>query len=199
MGLSENDVNNYLKPIFGQFEDSFQEAWVEILERNPQTIDDVGPIVRKVRNKAIKQYLEKKYKEDSLHKPLGRDGDGAFTLESILASPTQENNDEKDDRNDDIYRKMVDFLIGEYLAQKNENLELKRQEIQLRTERLRIREETLRFKKDRYDSWRRLMEERGKQKIHQTALMVQLQRKKLELRKELALLKRQQTVPNFNP
>jgi hypothetical protein len=199
MGLSENDVNNYLKPIFGQYEDSFQEAWVEILERNPQTIDDVGPIVRKVRNKAIKQYLEKKYKEDSLHKPLGRDGDGAFTLESILASPTQENNDEKDDRNDDIYRKMVDFLIGEYLAQKNENLELKRQEIQLRTERLRIREETLRFKKDRYDSWRRLMEERGKQKIHQTALRVQLQRKKLELRKELALLKRQQTVPNFNP
>jgi hypothetical protein len=51
----------------GQYEDSFQQAWVDILESNPQTLpEEITPIIRRVRNKAIKQYLNKKYREDSL-------------------------------------------------------------------------------------------------------------------------------------
>lgn len=38
MGLDTNDVNKCLQPLFGQYEDSFQDAWVEILERNTQTL-----------------------------------------------------------------------------------------------------------------------------------------------------------------
>ena len=56
MKLNETEVNNYLQPFFGQYEDSFQEAWVDILECNPQTLEEITPIIRRVRNKAIKQY-----------------------------------------------------------------------------------------------------------------------------------------------
>jgi hypothetical protein len=162
MGLDVDDVNRRLRSLFGQYEDSFQEAWVEILERNPQTVNDIAPIVRKVRNRAIKQYLNNKRREESLQRPLGRNGNESFTLESILESPTRGNADgtdkDCDDRNS-LYRKIVDFLIGEYMRQKEENLGLKREEMELKAERLKLRKETLAFKRDCFESWKNLMEE----------------------------------------
>jgi hypothetical protein len=199
MGLDENEVNKYLQPLFGQYEDSFQEAWVEILERNPQTVNDITPIARRVRNRAIKQYLHKKYREESLQKPLGNSGDGRFTLESILASPTNEDTEERDEGSDGLYVKMVDFLIGEYVRQENENRELKRREVQLKIERLRLREDSLKFKRDRFESWRKLMEEKGNQKEYQTKLKIQLQREKLEFRREELLLKGKRTGREEKP
>ena len=98
--MDVDDVNRRLRPLFGQYEDSFQEAWVEILEGSPQTIHDLAPIARKVRNRAIKQYLNKKYRKESLHRPLGQNGDGSFTLESILESPTYGNSDGTDEDKD---------------------------------------------------------------------------------------------------
>lgn len=46
MNLNEIEVNNYLKPFLGRYEDSFQEAWVGILECNPQTLEEITPIIR---------------------------------------------------------------------------------------------------------------------------------------------------------
>jgi hypothetical protein len=66
MNLNETEVNNYLRPFLGRYEDSFQQAWVDILERNPQTLEEINPIIKSVRNKAIKQYMNKKYREVSL-------------------------------------------------------------------------------------------------------------------------------------
>jgi hypothetical protein len=193
-GLDANDVNRHLRPLFGQYEDSFQDAWVEILERNPETINEVTPIVRKVRNRAIKQYFNKKYREESLHRPLGQNGDGSFTLESILEGPsTNEDADPMQEGSNDsnsLYKKIVDFLIGEYLRQKNENLELKRKEIDLKAERLRLRGESLKFKRDRFESWKQLMEEKGKQKEHLLRLKIQLRREELEFRKEQFLVRK---------
>jgi len=189
MRLNEDEVNNYLQPFLGQYEDSFQQAWVDILESNPQTLEEITPIIRRVRNKAIKQYLNKKYREESLYKPIGKNLDERFTLESILESPTDENTEDKDNGNDGLYKKIVDFLIGEYFSKKNENLELKRKEIELKAERLRLREELLKFRRDRFESWKKLMEDKGKQKENQSKLEVQLQREKLEFRKERFYLK----------
>ncbi len=188
MGLDPNDVIKHLKPLFEEHEDSFQEAWVEILEQNAQTINEIEPIAKKVRNRAIRQYLNKKYKEESLQKPLGRDGDETFTLESILPTPLPDENagtagrDNNDNTN--FYKRMVDFLIGEYLKQKKENLELKKKQVELKVERTRVRKEWLEFKKDRYESWKQLMEDKGRQKEELLRLHVQLQREKLEFRKE---------------
>lgn len=193
MGLDVNDVNRRLRPLLGQYEDSFQEAWVEILERKPQTIDDLGPIARKIRNKAIKEYLNKKYREESLYRPLGQNGDGSFTLESILESPTNEKTDGMDEDSDggnSRYSKIVDFLIGEYLKQKNENLELKRKDIELKAERLKLRGELLKFKRERFDAWRKLMEEKGKQKEDILTRKIQLRREELEFRKEQFLVRK---------
>ena len=96
----------------------------------------------------------------------------------------------KDDNgNNGLYKKIVDFLMGEYFSQKNENLQLKRKEIELKTERLRLREEWLKFKRDRYESWKKLMEEKGRQKENQFKVRVQLQRDKLEFRKKQLYLK----------
>ncbi len=189
MRLNEHEINTYLQPFLGRSEDSFQQAWVDILESNPQTLEEITPIIRRVRNRAIKQYLNKKYREESLCKPIGKNMDEGFTLESTLEYPTDENTEDKDDGNNGLYRKIVDFLMGEYFSQKKENLELKRKEIEVKAQRLRLREEMLKFKKDRFESWKKLMEDKGKQKENQSKLEVQLQREKLEFRKEQFYLK----------
>ncbi len=223
MNLNEIEVNNYLKPFLGRYEDSFQQAWVDILECNPQTLQEITPIIKRVRNKAIKQYLNEKYREVSLYKPIGKNRDEKFTLESILQSPGDENTQHQDDGDDGLYKKIVDFLIGEYCNQKNKylelqreqdnhkqklsseirlktiklkreqlkfkkrrqedrhrryilsvmcylyylnqkgrNLELKRRDVELKAERLRLREEWLNFKRDRFESWKKLMETKRK-------------------------------------
>ncbi len=245
MNLNENEVNNYLQPFFGRYKDSFQQAWVEILECNPQTLEEITPIIRRVRNKDIKEYMNKKYREESLYKPIGKNRDEKFTLESILESPGNEDTEDKENGHNAIYKKMADFLIGEYLDQKNRNLELrrerdnhkhrlssvirlrtiklkreelkfkkrrqedrhrryilsvmcylyylnqkgrnlelKRREVELKAERLRLRGEWLNFKRDRFESWKKLMEDKGKQKENQFRLEVQLQREKLKFKKE---------------
>lgn len=189
MNLNETEVNNYLSPFLGRYEDSFQDAWVKILESKPQTLEEVTPIIRKIRSKEINQYLNKKYREESLYKPIGKNEDEEFTLESILESPRKEDIEEKDNGNEGLYRKIVDFLIGEYFNKKNENLELKRRDIELKTERLRLRGELLKFRKDRFESWKKLMEDKGKQKESRLNLEVQLQREKLEFRREQFYLK----------
>jgi uncharacterized protein YlaI len=189
MNLNETEVNNYLKPFLGRYEDSFQEAWVDILERNPQTLEEITPIIRRVRNKAVKQYMNKKCREMSLYTPIGKNRDGKFTLESILESPGDESTEDEDNGDKGLYKKIVNFLIGEYFNQKNENLELKRRDIGLKAERLRLRGEWLKFKKDRFESWKKLMEDKGRQKEKQFRLEVQLRREKLEFKKEQFCLK----------
>jgi hypothetical protein len=228
MKLNETEVNNYLQPFLGRYEDSFQQAWVDILECNPQTLEEITPIIRRVRNKDIKEYMNKKYREVSLYKPIGKNRDEKFTLESILETPGNENTEDRDDGDNGLYKKIVDFLMGEYFSQKNENLELrreqdnhkhklsseirlkkiklkreelkfkirkrenrhrryianlmcylyyldqkdknvelKRRDIELKAERLRLREECLKFKRDRFESWKKLMEDKRKQKENQ--------------------------------
>ena len=159
----------------GRYEDSFQQAWADILECNPPTLEEITPIIRRVRNRAIKQYLSKKYREESLYNPIGKNRDEKFTLESILESPGDENTEDKENEGNGLYKKMVDFLIGEYFNQKNKNLELKRRDIELKAERLRLREELLKFKRDRFESWKKLMEDKRKQKENQFKFDAQLQ------------------------
>jgi hypothetical protein len=189
MNLNETELNNYLKPFLGRDEDSFQEAWVRILESKPQTLEEVTPIIRKVKSKEINQYLNKKYREVSLYTPAGKNRDEKFTLESILVSPGNEDTEDKENGDNGLYKKIVDFLIGEYFKQKNENLELRRKDIELKAERLRLREEGLKFKRDRFESWKKLMEDKGRQKENQFKLAVELQREKLEFKKEQSYLK----------
>ena len=184
MRLNENEVNDYLQTHLGQYEDSFQQAWLEIVERDPQTFDEIPPITRRIRSRALKQYLNKKFREQSLYDPIGRNGDERFTLESILASPALEDTEENDNGSGRFYKKIVDFLIGEYISQKEENLAFKRKEMVLKAERLRLREESLKFQRDRFESWKRLMEDKGKQKEDQFKIKVQLRREEFEFKKE---------------
>jgi len=228
MNLNETEVNNYLKPFLGRYEDSFQEAWVEILESKPQTLEEVTPIIKKVKSKEINQYLNKKYREVSLYTPIGKNRDEKFTLESVLESPGNEDTEGKEIGDNGLYKKIIDFFMREYINQKSENLELRRErdnnkhrlssEIKLRTnklkreelkfkkrrqedrhrryilsvmcylyyinqkgrnlelkrrnvelkaERLRLRQEWLNFKRDRFESWKKLMEDKRKRKENQ--------------------------------
>ena len=197
MNLNETEVNDHLQSFLGQCGDSFQQAWVHILESDPKTLDEITPIIKRVRNEAIKQYWNKKYKEVSLHKPIGKSGEEKFTLESILTNPINETTEENDNGNNGLYKKIVDFLMGEYFNQKNENARLKKKEIELKTERLRLREEWLKFKRDRYESWKKLMEEKGRQKENRFKVRIQLQREKLEFRKkQLSLKERKRIKPS---
>jgi hypothetical protein len=184
MRLNENEVNNYLQTHLGQYEDSMQQAWLEVVERDPETLDDIVPIARKIKNKAIKQYLTKKFREKSLYEPIGGNGDERFTLESILASPAHEDTEENDNGSGRFYKKIVDFLIGEYISQKEENLAFKRKEMVLKAERLRLREESLKFQRDRFESWKRLMEDKGREIENRLRLKIQLQREQFEFKNE---------------
>jgi hypothetical protein len=183
MRLNENEVNDYLQAHLCQYEDSLQQAWLEVVERDPETLDDIAPIARRNRNRAIKQYLTKKFKEKSLYEPIGGNGDRRFTLESILASPAHEDTEENDSGSNRFYEKIVDFLIGEYMSQKEENVALRRKEMDLKADRLRLREEALKFEKDRFESWKKLMEDKGREKENRLRLKIQLQREKFEFRK----------------
>ncbi len=200
MKLNEAEVNNHLQSLLGRDGDSFQQAWVDILEANPQTLEEITPIARRVRNRAIKQYWNKKSREVSLYKPIGRNGDRKYTLESILASPEDQTTEESGNGNDGLYKKMVGFLIGEYIRQRNENLQLKRKEIELKTEKLGLREERLKFERDRYESWKKLMEQKGRQKENRFRVRVRLQRESLELKKrQLYLKERKRTKAGYTP
>ena len=116
--MNETHVNDFLKPFLARYEDGFQEAWLEILESNPQTLEEINPIIRRVRNKSIEQYMNRKYREESLYKPIGKNKDETFTLESILQSPGDEDSEDRDDRDNVLYKKIVDFLIAEYFNKK---------------------------------------------------------------------------------
>jgi hypothetical protein len=195
MGLNQTDVNNCLLSLLGQDEDNFQQAWVEILESNVQTLEEITPVIKRVKNNAIRQYWNKKSKEVSLYKPIGRDGDDTFTLESILPSPTTCDESEESNHGDvGFYKKIVDFLISEYFIQKAENRELKKKETEVKAERLRLRSESLRFRKDRFESWKKLMEEKGKLKEAQFKVRIQFQREKLEFRKQQLSLKEKKRI-----
>ena len=79
-----------------------------------KTLQQLTPIVRRVRNRAIKQYWSKKCREVSLYKPVGRNAGEALTLESELKSATTGNAEENDNSDNGLYSKMVAFLLGEY-------------------------------------------------------------------------------------
>jgi len=190
-----------------------------------------------------------------VYQPIGRNGDEKFTLESILTSPGNEDAEDTDNGDNRLYKKIVDFLMGEYFSQKNENLELrreqdnykhrlsseirlrtiklkreqlkfkkrrqedrhrryilsvmcylyylnqkgrnlelKRRDVELKTERLRLRGEWLNFKRDRFESWKKLMGDKRKQKENQFKLAVQLQREKLEFKKEQFYLRKRKCI-----
>ena len=68
----------------------------------------------------------------SLYKPIGKKGDERFALESILENPANENTEERDNGKKGFYKKIADFLMGEYFNQRNENRQLKSKEIELK-------------------------------------------------------------------
>ncbi len=108
--------------------------------------------------------------------------------------------EEEDHGNGGLYKKIVDFLVGEYFSQRNENIQLKNKQIELKAERLKLREEWLKFKRDRYESWKKLMEQKGREKENRLKIRVQLQREKLEFRKkQLYLKERKRTKPGYTP
>lgn len=189
MKLDVNEISNYLQNYFDKYEDSVQQAWLEILERDPQTIEDIAPIARKIKNKATRHYLHKKYREQSLYEPLGRGGDGGFTLESILACPIPEQEGTIDIGGKTLYMKIVDFLISQYMSQKEEIIAFKKQKMEQKAQRIKIREEELKFKKERFESWKKLMEDKGREKESRLRLKIQIQRERLEFKKEQSTLR----------
>ncbi len=191
MNLNPAEVNNYLQLFLPRNEDAFQEAWLKILESQPQALEEITPIAKRVRSTEISRYLKRKYKEISLNTPVGKDGDEKFTLESILKSPETEDPEDKENGNNGLYKKIVDFIIGEYMRQKNENIELKRRDFELKTERLRLGRDRLNFKKIRFESWKKVMEDKTKQKESHFRLQFQLEREKLEFEKNRFYFKEQ--------
>jgi hypothetical protein len=55
--------------------------------------------------------------------------------------------------------------------------------LELKGERVRLRGEWLTFKKDRFESWKRLMEKKGKEKEDILKLKIQLKRESFEMRR----------------
>jgi hypothetical protein len=113
MEIDIEGVNRRLDLVIGQYEDSRQEAWVEILESKAENPQEVDRIAERVRNKAIRRYLSTKYRSESLQRPLTRDGDNGFTLESVLEDQSVNWKGDftqgEGHHSDDLYGRIVEF------------------------------------------------------------------------------------------
>jgi hypothetical protein len=69
MNLNETEVNDYLQPFLGQYEDTFQQAWVDILESNPQTLEEITPIVIGHRSGSGLEYCNSRLKAVRINPP----------------------------------------------------------------------------------------------------------------------------------
>jgi len=153
--------------------------------------------------------LNKKYREVSLYRPIGKNRDEKFTLESILESPGNEDIEDKDNGNEGLYKKIVNFLIGEYFHQKNRNLELRREqddhkqklrsEIRLRT--IKLKREELKFKKRRQEDRHRryiLSVMCYLYYLHQKERNLELKRRNIEIKAERLRLREEWLKFNRN-
>lgn len=63
-------VGEILTAIIGNYEDTIQNAWVEILENKPETEDEVRSIAAKCKRRSIQEHIAKQCREVSGYKPL---------------------------------------------------------------------------------------------------------------------------------
>ncbi|KKN25476.1 hypothetical protein LCGC14_0884410 [marine sediment metagenome] len=82
-------ISEIIKSVTGIFEDSFQDAWVSVIETGASTEDEIRQIANECSQKNAKEVISDSYKQRSIDEPLGHGQDSSedFTLKDILVSP----------------------------------------------------------------------------------------------------------------
>ncbi|MFH1002964.1 MAG: hypothetical protein V1780_02345, partial [Chloroflexota bacterium] len=92
--IGEKRISKIIRSVVGDFDDTFQDAWVKVLESQPQTEDEVLDIARQVKHQNASEHIAHTFKTVSIEKPLNHDFDDAFTLKDILEAPVERADDE---------------------------------------------------------------------------------------------------------
>jgi len=118
-------IDRLIRPLIGPWDeadDCYQDIQVKLLERLPQSDDEITAIAKTVRKQHTNDYLRRKYTLQSLHAPIGGQGDTTLTWESVLAEhPIEEPEDCSPAMEPSSTRALVRFLIKELAQGKSLN------------------------------------------------------------------------------
>lgn len=74
-------VNDLISSLIdSRYEDTRQQAWVEILSQGPNDEEGILATIRKIRQKALNKHITEKHKFSSLDKQIGQDPDYSASL-----------------------------------------------------------------------------------------------------------------------
>jgi hypothetical protein len=94
-------INELIKSICGDFEDTCQNAWVRVIEEHPATENDILNIAKECSQKCGSETIARKYRQISMDTPLKNNEDSEdLTLHSIL--PSKELNISGDEIDEEI-------------------------------------------------------------------------------------------------
>ncbi len=117
-------IDRLIRPLIGPFDeadDCYQDIQVKILERLPQSDEEITAIATAVRKQHTTDYLRRKYTLQSLQAPIGGQGDNALTWESVLAEQPIEEPEDCSPAIEPSTRALVRFLIKELAEGKSLN------------------------------------------------------------------------------
>ena len=122
--LDQSRVDRLIRPILGRFddsEDSYQDVQLRILERLSQSEEEIEAIVKEVKKKHTKDYLNRKHRLKSLYGPIGSHGSEEYTFENILADKDTAETEEVSNDVEPSARLILNFLVKELVDGKSLN------------------------------------------------------------------------------
>ena len=96
--LTEQQVEQFstvIREVVGVYDDSFQDAWMEVLKSGTHDVDEVKSLAMGCARRNGSAVIGARFKERSLDAPLG-DPDDGFTLLDVLSAPEEQTASEVD-------------------------------------------------------------------------------------------------------
>lgn len=117
--INQSKINDLIRSILGESEDSedsYQDVQLRILERLPQSEEEIKAIAKEVKKKHTREYFNRKRSLISLYEPIGNNGNEKYTLLSILAERASDETEELSNNIDPSARLILNFLIKEIVV-----------------------------------------------------------------------------------
>ncbi len=122
--LDPSKIDRLICPILGRFddsEDSYQDVCLRILERLPQSEEEIKAIAKEVKKQHTKDYVNNKHRLKSLSEPVGNNGNKEYNFERILADKETHETEEASNDVEHSARVILNFLVKELINGKSLN------------------------------------------------------------------------------
>lgn len=122
--FDQSKIDRLIRPILGRFddsEDSYQDVQLRILERLPQSEEEIEAIAKEVKKEHTKDYLNRKRRLKSLYEPIGNNGNEDYTFESILADKETDETEEVSNEVEPSAKLILNFIVKKLIDGKSLN------------------------------------------------------------------------------